>query len=95
MLTELTAKDKVVGLKQTRRALAAGQAARVFLARDADPHITEPLEAICGLRTVTSGEVKICGTLKRLRSINVSSIPTADSAHMPAVIHNAKRGLSG
>ena len=52
MLTELTAKDKVVGLKQTRRALAAGQAARVFLARDADPHITEPLEAICGLAGV-------------------------------------------
>ena len=52
MLTELTAKDKVVGLKQTRRALAAGQAARVFLARDADPHITEPLEAICSLAGV-------------------------------------------
>ena len=52
MLTELTAKDKVVGLKQTRRALAAGQATRVFLARDADPRITEPLEAICGLAGV-------------------------------------------
>lgn len=52
MLTELTAKDKVVGLKQTRRALAAGQAARVFLARDADPHITEPLETICNLAGV-------------------------------------------
>lgn len=42
---ELTAKGKVVGLKQTRRALAQGAAAHVYLACDADPRLTDPLRA--------------------------------------------------
>ena len=42
MLEELSAKEKVSGLKQTRRAVAAGRAARVYLACDADPRLTEP-----------------------------------------------------
>ena len=36
MLTELKAGLRVVGAKQTRRALADGRAVRVFLAEDAD-----------------------------------------------------------
>lgn len=41
------AKNRVVGLKQTRRLLAAGHAGRVFLAKDADPALVEPLLAAC------------------------------------------------
>lgn len=52
MLTELTAKEKVVGMKQTRRALAAGGVQCVFLACDADPHLTAPLENMCALAHV-------------------------------------------
>jgi len=37
----------VVGAKQLRKALSRGIAKRVFLARNADPAITEPLEAMC------------------------------------------------
>ena len=37
----------VVGAKQLRKALQRGRARRVFLARNADPAITEPLEALC------------------------------------------------
>ena len=44
---ELTAKGKVVGLKQTRRALVQGAAAHVYLACDADPALTEPLLTLC------------------------------------------------
>ena len=47
MAGELTAKDKVVGLKQTRRAVLQGTARRVYLACDADPALTEPLLALC------------------------------------------------
>ena len=47
MLTELSAQPRVVGAKQVKRAIDAGTAARVFLARDADPRITEPLNAAC------------------------------------------------
>ena len=44
MLNELTRADKVVGVKQVRRALANGQAKRLYLAKDADPQLTRPLE---------------------------------------------------
>ena len=44
MLNELTCADKVVGVKQVRRALANGQAKRLYLAKDADPQLTQPLE---------------------------------------------------
>ena len=45
MLTQLQNTAKVVGVKQTRRALNDGRAKEVFLARDADPNLTEPLAA--------------------------------------------------
>ena len=44
MLSELQNSDKVVGVKQVRRALANGQAKRLYLAKDADPQLTGPLE---------------------------------------------------
>ena len=37
----------VVGAKQIRKALLNGHANRVYLAENADPAITEPLEAMC------------------------------------------------
>ena len=37
----------VVGAKQLRKALTNGTATKVFLAQNADPVITEPLEALC------------------------------------------------
>ena len=46
MLSQLENNAKVVGAKQTKRALKDGKAARVFLARDADPALTEPMEAM-------------------------------------------------
>lgn len=47
MAGELTANGKVVGLKQTRRAILQGSAVGVYLACDADPALTEPLLALC------------------------------------------------
>ena len=38
---------RVVGVKQTRRAIQEGRAIRVYLAADADPMITDPLAALC------------------------------------------------
>lgn len=43
MLNELTRANKVVGVKQVRRALANSQAKRLYLAKDADPQLTQPL----------------------------------------------------
>ena len=41
------AEKRVVGTKQVLRALNGGNAARVFLAKDADPALVEPLLAAC------------------------------------------------
>lgn len=43
MLEELKDAPRVTGAKQTRRALAAGQVKKLFLAADADPALTAPL----------------------------------------------------
>ena len=37
----------VVGAKQLKKAVQGGHAIRVYLARNADPAITEPIEAMC------------------------------------------------
>ena len=46
-LTDLRKNKVVVGAKQLRKALEKGKAKIVFLAENADPSITEPLEEIC------------------------------------------------
>ena len=47
LLTELKTGPRVVGAKQTRRALSDGKAVRVYLAEDADPGVTGPIETLC------------------------------------------------
>ena len=47
MLTELSAHNKVVGVKQLKKALRDGAAAKVFVAQDADPKLTDPIVEAC------------------------------------------------
>jgi large subunit ribosomal protein L7A len=47
ILAEISHHKMVVGAKQLRKALESGRANRVLLARNADPAITEPIEALC------------------------------------------------
>ena len=46
MLQELTSCPRVVGVKQLRKAIGRDEIRRVFLAEDADPAVTEPIEAL-------------------------------------------------
>lgn len=46
-LQDISRKRMVVGAKQLRKALANGRATRVYLAGNADPAITEPIELMC------------------------------------------------
>lgn len=62
MLEELK-NSHVVGAKQTRRALSEGKAAKVFVAVDADPALTEPLMAQAREKGV---EVVNAATMKEL-----------------------------
>ena len=47
MLSKLSESSKVVGAKQTRRALTGGTAVAVYLADDADPRVTEAIRELC------------------------------------------------
>ena len=46
-LADLRGRKVVVGAKQLKKALSTGRANQVFLAENADPALTEPLEALC------------------------------------------------
>ena len=63
MLRELKNSPKVVGVKQLRRAIGRDEIRRVFLADDADPAITEPIDALAGERRIPVVRVR---TMKEL-----------------------------
>ena len=44
MISMLKTERKVVGVKQSRKAVEGGLARAVFLAEDADPQVTDPME---------------------------------------------------
>ena len=52
MLSELRSGKKVVGAKQSRRAIREGLARQVFLACDAAPGLTAPLLRLCRQKSV-------------------------------------------
>ncbi len=52
MLSELKNSPRVVGVKQLRKAVGRDQVRRIFLAEDADPAITEPIETLAQERSV-------------------------------------------
>ena len=43
----MEAGKRVVGVKQSRKAIREGRACRVYLASDADPALVEPIAAEC------------------------------------------------
>ena len=47
MLAELDSKDRIVGIKQLKKALSDGRARKVFVALDADPRLVDPIVAQC------------------------------------------------
>lgn len=47
MISQLKNGKRVVGFKQTKKAVQTGQAKCVYLACDADPALIEPLAALC------------------------------------------------
>ncbi len=67
----------VVGAKQIRKALAAGRALRVFLAINADPAITEPIEAACKENSVEYAWVKNMTELGHACGIEVGAATAA------------------
>lgn len=63
MLQELSDPHKTTGLKQSVKAVKAGQARKAFVAKDADAHVIEPFIAQCELCGVP---VEYCETCEEL-----------------------------
>jgi len=76
-LLELAEKRTVVGAKQLRKALNAGEVCKVFLAINADPAITEPLEALCQLKSVDYAWVRSMTDLGHACGIEVGAAAAA------------------
>ena len=69
-MEEQSRSKKVVGIKQVRKALREGRARKIWLADDADPALTEPLETACRENGI---EVQRAVTMKELgRACSIS-----------------------
>lgn len=77
MLTQLKQGGKVAGVKQTRRAVNEGKAARVFVAEDADSRLTAPVEALCQEKSVPVERVPSMKELGAACGIGVASAVAA------------------
>lgn len=62
-LEELKGSNRVIGSKQVKKAVIQGQARKVFIAGDAEPHI---LESIVGQCRQSQIEYEIVETMKLL-----------------------------
>ena len=70
---EFTGRRVVVGAKQLKKALRNGLVRQVFIACNADPAITEPIEAYCKDNQVTYAWVKSMTDLGRACGIEVGA----------------------
>ena len=77
MLSQLTHERVVVGSKQLRKALIAGRARLVLLARNADPAITEPIETMCRNQSVKYAWVPSMEELGHACGIDVGAAAAA------------------
>lgn len=76
-LPEITNKKVIVGAKQIRKALLAGRVFRAYLAKNADPAIIEPLEALCQQNHVEYVYVSSMQELGRACGIEVGAAVAA------------------
>ena len=76
-LPELADKQVVVGAKQLRKAVNSGRARYVFLAENADPAITGPIEALCFQRGIPVSWVSSMSELGRACGIEVGAAAAA------------------
>jgi len=79
-LKELQTSHIIVGTKQLRKQLNRGGVRRVYLARNADPAITVPLETLCFHKGVDCTWVRSMQDLGRACGIEVGAAAAATLA---------------
>lgn len=77
MLEALKGKNKTVGIKQTAKAVAADKASVVFIAKDADPKITENVIEQCRLKSIEIVYVESMKQLGKACGIDVGAAAAA------------------
>lgn len=76
-LNEISHKKMIAGAKQLRKAIPSGKASRVYLAKDADPAITEPILALCEQNRIAYTWVVSMTDLGRACGIDVGAAAAA------------------
>ncbi len=69
----LATANRVVGTKQTMKAIQAGKAELVYLAQDADEHVIGPVRRECTVRGIEVVEVGTMAELGKACSIEVGA----------------------
>ena len=67
----------VVGARQLKKAVKAGRAKYVFLAENADPAVTQPLEELCAANHIQFTWVPSMAELGRVCGIEVGAAAAA------------------
>ena len=76
-LPDLSKMNLVVGAKQLKKAVKAGRVRYVFLAENADPAVTEPLEELCRIHKIQITWVASMADLGRACGIEVGAAAAA------------------
>lgn len=71
------ARQKVVGTKQTIKALEKGSVCHVFLARDAEERVIQPILALCEEKNIEPYYVDTMSELGKLCKIKVKAAAAA------------------
>ena len=73
MLQELTRADKVIGMKQSKKMILAGRAAKVFVAHDSDPQIQDMFWDLCAKAGISVNDESTLAQLGKACGINVGA----------------------
>ena len=69
---------RVAGVKQSRKAIREGRALRVYVAKDADPAIIDPIRAECAAAGIPVEEGRTMAQLGRAFGIAVGAAVAAE-----------------
>lgn len=73
MLSELQTAQKVVGVKQSRKAIRDGLAQRVVVAKDAEVRVIRPIRALCEELGVPVEEAETMAELGKAARIDIGA----------------------
>ena len=77
MLRDWNSQPRVVGVKQSRRAIREGRAVQVFLATNADPALTAPLAEMCATEGIPVEQEQTMEELGKAAGIQVGAAVVA------------------